>query len=152
ALARAGTAPTLAQLAATPLVSYESSTRPESSLQQAFAQAGLSPQIAVTARDADLIKTYVRAGLGVGLLAEMAVSARDDADLVALPAPAQIPECIAWAVLPRKRVLRSYVLELLYDLAPQLDRHDLRRALQGHLEPQWPTPPSWVELSQTITV
>ena len=90
-LAQIGAPPTLADLAAYPLVSYESSIRPDSSLRRAFATRGLEPQLAMTARDADLIKTYVRAGIGVGLLAEMAVSAIQDGDLVALPAPDAIP-------------------------------------------------------------
>ncbi len=150
-LSALGRAPTLAELAPLPLVSYESTNKPDSSLRRAFAAAGLEPQIAMTARDADLIKTYVRAGLGVGLLAEMAVSARDDADLRALPAPAAVPECISWAVLPRERVLRDYALELLLALAPQLDRSDLKRAVAGHDTPVWPSPPTWVELSQAIT-
>jgi LysR family transcriptional regulator, cys regulon transcriptional activator len=147
----AGKRPTLADLAAHPLVSYESSIRPDSSLRRAFATRGLEPQLAMTARDADLIKTYVRAGIGVGLLAEMAFSAVHDNDLVALPAPETIPECIAWAVLPRERVLRDYTVELLVALAPQLDRHDLRRVLAGNLEASWPAAPTWAELSQAIT-
>jgi DNA-binding transcriptional LysR family regulator len=105
----------------------------------------------MTARDADLIKTYVRAGIGVGLLAEMAVSAIQDGDPIALPAPESIPECTAWAVLPRERVLRDYTVELLVNLAPQLDRHDLRRILAGNQAADWPTPPSWTDLSQVIT-
>ncbi len=59
------------------------------------------------------------------------------------PVPAPIPECIAWAVLPRDRVLRDYVLELVHALAPQIDKRDLRRVLNGHQEPDWPSPPSW---------
>ena len=81
--------------------------------------------------------------LGAGLLAEMAVSAIQDGDLVALPAPDAIPECTAWAVLPRERVLRDYTVELLVALAPQLDRHDLRRTLAGNQNAQWPAPPTW---------
>ncbi len=150
-LAKAGSLPTLEQLAAYPLVSYESSIRPDSSLRRAFAAAGFEPQLAMTARDADLIKTYVRAGLGVGLLAEMAVQ-HEDTDLMALRAPESIPSCIAWAVLPRERVLRDYALDLLHAIAPQLDRQDLRRVLAGNLEADWPKPPAWNELSQTITV
>jgi LysR family cys regulon transcriptional activator len=145
-----GGAPTLAELARHPLVSYESSIRPDSSLRRGFAQGGVEPQFAMTARDADLIKTYVRAGLGVGLLAEMAMQP-DDIDLVALEAPEAIPSCIAWAVLPRERVLRDYALDLLQAIAPQLDRHDLRRALAGNSDPDWPSPPSWREIGQRIT-
>ncbi len=150
-LAKDGKPPTLADLAAVPLVSYESSIRPESSLRRAFTAQGLDPQLAMTARDADLIKTYVRAGIGIGLLAEMAFSAAEDSDLASLPAPAAIPECIAWAVLPRERVLRDYTVELLVALAPQLDRHDLRRVLAGHSEPNWPAAPTWTELCAVIT-
>ncbi|WAC61813.1 LysR family transcriptional regulator [Pseudoxanthomonas sp. SL93] len=142
--------PGMAELAQQPLISYESSTRPGSSLQRAFAKVGLEPDIALTALDADLIKTYVRAGLGVGLLAEMAVNATDT-DLRAWPAPPEVKECIAWAVLPRERVLRDYALELVRALAPQIDRRDLRRVIDGNQDPDWPEPPTWASLTQTIT-
>ncbi|MDI9248111.1 LysR family transcriptional regulator [Stenotrophomonas sp. RS-48] len=150
-LDRAGRAPDLAALARQPLISYESSTRPNSSLQRAFAANGLVPDLALTALDADLIKTYVRTGLGVGLLAEMAVSSLDE-DLKAWPAPAPIAECIAWAVLPRDRVLRDYALELVHVLAPQIDPRALRRVLDGNQVAAWPLPPTWESLTQTITV
>ena len=145
-------APSLAELAAHPLISYESSIRADSSLQRAFAGAAVTPQIAMTARDANLIKTYVRAGLGAGLLAEMATGTREDEDLRIIEAPAEIPECITWAVIPRGRVLRDYALSLLHWLAPQLDRRDLRRVLEGNQDPNWPQPPGWAELTQSIAV
>jgi DNA-binding transcriptional LysR family regulator len=151
-LASLGRAPTLEELSQHPLVSYHSSSQPESSLRRAFSDAGLGPTVAMTAHDADLIKTYVRAGLGVGILAEMAVSAVADADLVVLPAPAVLPECTTWAVVPKERVLRRYALELFHHLAPQLDRHDLQRVLAGHQEAAWPTPPAWADLGQAITI
>jgi DNA-binding transcriptional LysR family regulator len=149
-LDRAGRAPDLQELAKYPLISYESSVRPESSLRRAFAGAGLEPDLALTALDADLIKTYVRAGLGVGLLAEMAVGT-GDTDLRGWPAPREISECIAWAVLPRERVLRDYALEMVNVLAPQIDKRDLRRVLDGNQQADWPEPPSWESLTQTIT-
>ncbi len=143
-------APSLAELARHPLISYESSTRADSSLQRAFASAGVNPQVAMTARDANLIKTYVRAGLGAGLLAEMAIGQREDAGLRILPAPVELPECITWAVVPRGRVLRDYALALLHGLAPQLDRRDLRRVLEGNQDAHWPLPPHWQELRQPL--
>jgi len=150
ALDRGGAAPGLRELGRHPLISYESSVRPESSLRRAFAGAGLEPDLALTALDADLIKTYVRAGLGVGILAEMAVGS-GDTDLRSWPAPVEIGECVAWAVLPRERVLRDYALELVNALAPQIDRRDLRRVLDGNQVPDWPPPPTWESLTQTIT-
>ncbi|HLI19020.1 MAG TPA: LysR substrate-binding domain-containing protein [Rhodanobacteraceae bacterium] len=146
-LARRTRSISLRELSAVPLVSYESSRRPESSLRRAFDAAGLPMQLAMTAHDADLIKTYVRAGLGIGILAEMAVSAAD-ADLYALPAPGALPECITWAVLPRGRVLRDFALRLLRELAPQIDAADLHRAVAGNAEPAWPEPPAWVDLQR----
>lgn len=142
-LASLGRPPSLAELARHPLISYESSTLPESSLQRAFAAIGVAPSIAMTARDANLIKTYVRTGMGAGLLAEMAVGGREDDDLRVIGAPPELPECITWAVVPRGRVLREYALALLHGLAPQIDPRDLRRILEGNLAPDWPLPPRW---------
>ncbi|HEU4856832.1 MAG TPA: LysR substrate-binding domain-containing protein [Rhodanobacteraceae bacterium] len=149
ALGRRRRAPTLAELSALPLVSYESSRRAESSLRRAFEGAGLAMQLAMTAHDADLIKTYVRAGLGVGILAEMAVSPADT-DLHVLPAPTALPECITWAVLPQGRVLRDFTLRLLRELAPQIDASDLRRVLAGNAAPDWPVPPAWKDLHRAV--
>lgn len=142
-LARRATPPTLAELAALPLISYDSSLRPESSLRRAFEEAGHAPQIAMTAGDADLIKTYVRAGMGVGILAEMAMQP-GDADLHALPADHLFAPCTTWVVLRRDSVPREYTLAFVHQLAPHLGRHELRRALAG--EPPrdgWTNVPHW---------
>ncbi|HEX7815451.1 LysR substrate-binding domain-containing protein [Dyella sp.] len=135
---------TLDELAAEPLISYDSSQKPESSLRRAFDNAGLRPQIAITAADADLIKTYVRAGLGVGVLAEMALLARDTEDLRALPADHLFSRCTTWIVLRRESVLREYVLEFVERFAPHLDRRDITRAMasgthvtEGSAVPHW---------------
>ena len=136
----------LADLDGQPLVSYESSLRPESSLHRAFAAANIVPRFTFTTRDADLIKTYVRAGLGVGVFAEMAVLAEDARDLVVLDADALFPECTAWLVLRRDRVLRTFAAALAGLIAPQLDPRDLQRAVVGELPARWPDPPTWTEL------
>lgn len=144
-------APTLAELARYPLVSYESSLQPESSLRRAFAAAQLQPQIAITARDADLIKTYVRAGLGVGILAEMALLPEDATDLSVLSADGLLPTCTTWLVLRRDRVLRDYALEFIVAVASHLDSRSLRRALEGSGEERWPQAPHWRALSARQT-
>lgn len=141
ALAALGRRLTLADLAAYPLVSYESSREPESSLRRAFSAAGLEPSLAVTARDADLIKTYVRAGFGVGILAEMAITP-DDVDLVVLPADGLLPTCTTWLLLRRDRVLRDYTQALITALVPQVDARDLRRAVEDG-EPLRVEPAHW---------
>ena len=144
ALAALGRHLTLSDLARHPLVSYESSLRPESSLRQVFAAAGEAPQFAFTSRDADLIKTYVRAGLGVGIFAEMAMLAEDLRDLQVLDAADLFSPCTTWLVLRRDRVPRTYALALVELIAPQLDSRDVNRALAGEVpEHYWPAPPPW---------
>jgi len=144
ALARLDRPVTLAELAAQPLLSYESSLRPESSLRRAFDAAELPLRLALTAHDADLIRTYVGAGLGVGVLAEMAVDA-SDAQLRALPIDAALPECTTWIVLRRDRVLRDFAVDFIARFAPQIDGHDLRRAFDHGIVADWPQPPLWSE-------
>lgn len=145
ALSRRSLPPTLAELATQPLISYDSSLKPESSLRRAFEAAGFEPQIAMTAGDADLIKTYVRAGLGVGVLAEMAVLDAD-ADLHALSADHLFPQCTTWIVLRRESVLREFVLDFIGQFAPHLDRRDVVRALATDAQPtDWPEAPHWRE-------
>jgi len=141
ALAGLSRAPTLDELAALPLVSYDSSVKPESSLRRAFAAKGLLPQIAMTAADADLIKTYVRAGLGVGVLAEMAMLPADAEDLRTVTADALFPICTTWILLRRDSVLRDYTLDWIVQFAPHLNRADVRNAVtNGIPHPATPVP------------
>ena len=142
-LARLEKSISLGDLARYPLLSYESSLTVESSLRKAFELAGKKPEFAFTSRDADLIKTYVRAGLGVGILAEMAMLPEDAHDLQVLDAWDLFPVCTTWMVLRRDRVAREFTLTLAELIAPQLDRRDLRRALAGELPASWPAPPQW---------
>lgn len=135
---------TLRQLSQYPLVSYESSLRSNSSLHQAFARIGVKPNIAVTAQDADLIKTYVRSGLGVGVLAEMAIQPSDLEDLSVIPGRNLFPVCTTWVVLRRDRLLRDFAFEFIGLFAPQLDTRTLRRLFESkELLAAWPEPPRW---------
>jgi DNA-binding transcriptional LysR family regulator len=144
-LAAKGQPPSLDELATLPLVSYDSSLKADSSLRRAFEAAGLRPQIAMTAGDADLIKTYVRAGLGIGVLAEMAML-DGDTDLQTLAADHLFPQCTTWIVLRRESVLREYVLEFIAQFAPHLGRRDVVRALAADTAPvEWSAVPHWRE-------
>ena len=119
-------------LAAQPLISYESSTRPGSSLQRAFAKVGLEPDIALTALDADLIKTYVRLGLGVGILASMAVDAKLDPDLVMLDASELFESSVTKIGFRRGTFLRGFMCDFIEKFAPHLTREMQTKALQCH--------------------
>ncbi len=119
---------TLRALAAYPLVTYTFSFTGPSSLHDAFAKAGLTPNVAITARDADVIKTYVRLGLGVGIVARMAVTAAEDADLEAIDASHLFPGHTTWIGFRRGTLLRKYMYDFAHLLAPHLDRRLVERA------------------------
>ena len=120
--------PSLKQLAAYPIVTYTFSFAGPSSLQQAFAKAGLTPDVAITARDADVIKAYARLGLGIGIVAQMAVDSREDGDLVAIDAAHLFAPHVTWIGFRRGVLLRKYMYDFVQLLAPHLDRRLVERA------------------------
>jgi LysR family cys regulon transcriptional activator len=122
------TRPTLKQLAAQPIVTYVFSFSGPSSLHDIFAAQGLSPRIALTARDADVIKTYVRLGLGVGIVADMAVDEKHDADLVSIDASHLFPAHTTWVGFARDALLRGFTYDFLRLMAPHLTRRLVDRA------------------------
>jgi LysR family cys regulon transcriptional activator len=85
--------------------------------------------VALTARDADVIKTYVRLGLGVGILADVAVDAREDRDLVAIDASHLFPIHTTWIGFNRGGLLRRYMYEFMQLFAPHLNRRLVDRAM-----------------------
>lgn len=135
---------TLEELARWPLVTYEASRQPDSSFCRVMAKAGLNPHFSCSAHDVDTLKAYTRAGMGVGLVAEFSLVGADREHFAVLEVEDRLPDCTAWAVLPRGRVLRYPTLDLLRLLAPQLDAEDLRRASQGMEPERWPEPPPYL--------
>ncbi len=118
---------TFKALAAYPLITYTFSFTGPSSLHEAFARAGLSPNVAITARDADVIQTYVRLGLGVGIVAHMAIDEHDP-DLVAVDASHLFAAHTTWIGFRRGTLLRKFMYEFSQLLAPHLDRRLVDRA------------------------
>jgi LysR family transcriptional regulator, cys regulon transcriptional activator len=118
---------TLKALAAYPIITYTFSFDGPSSLQEAFAKTGLIPNVAITARDADVIITYVRLGLGVGIVAHMAIG-EEDSDLKAIDASHLFPAHTTWLGFRRGTLLRKYMYEFAQLLAPHLDRRLIDRA------------------------
>jgi LysR family transcriptional regulator, cys regulon transcriptional activator len=117
----------LKALAAYPIITYTFSFTGPSSLQEAFARSGLTANVAITARDADVIKTYVRLGLGVGIVAHMAVD-EEETDLKALEASHLFAAHTTWIGFRRGTLLRKYMYEFAQLLAPHLDRRLVDRA------------------------
>ena len=124
--------PTLEQLAAEPLVLYHPTVTGRTRIDQAFARARLKPNVALEGIDSDVIKTYVRLGMGIGIVAEIAV--RDDppgGDLVSRPLGHLFGGNVTRVAFKRGAYLRHFVhafAELLSDrLSPSL----IQRAMTG---------------------
>jgi LysR family cys regulon transcriptional activator len=120
--------PTLKQLAAHPIVTYVFGFTGPSSLLEIFAQEGLVPNVVLTARDADVIKTYVRLGLGIGIVASMAIDPKEDADLVQIDTSHLFPAHTTWIGFRRGGLLRKYQLDFMQLFAPHLTRRLIERA------------------------
>jgi len=144
-LAHLGRPVTLADLAEHPLIAYGADS--DSSLVQAFEDQELSAQFAYATQDSEVIKTYVRSGLGVGIVAEMAL-ANTPSDLVTIDLGDLFPACTTWAVLRRDRVLRDYVVDFLTLLAPHLRARDLQRLVRSGYRPAQSLAPTWSALSE----
>ena len=123
--------PTLRQISEYPIVTYVFSFTGRSSLTELFARDGLTPDVALTARDSDVIKTYVRLGLGVGIVASVAYDEEEDRDLVALDGSHIFPELVTWIGVRRGRLLRGYMYEFIRLFAPHLTRRLVDQALRA---------------------
>jgi LysR family cys regulon transcriptional activator len=121
---------TLKKLSEFPIVTYEFSFSGPSSLSSRFEAAGLPLDVALTARDADVIKTYVRIGLGVGILAGVAFDPATDGDLVPLDASHLFEAQTTWIGFRRGSVLRAYMYDFIEIFAPHLPRKFVRKAEQ----------------------
>jgi len=122
---------TLHDLVEYPLVTYVFSFGGQSSLKRAFAEEGLEPNVGFTARDADVIKTYVRMGLGVGIVASMAADCADRKDLEVIDAEGLFPRSTTWIGYRKDAVPRKYMFDFIRLFAPHISKRQidqLRRA------------------------
>ena len=125
----------LEQLAAEPLISYHPSFTGRTRIDQAFATRRLVPDVVLEAIDADVIKTYVKLGLGIGIVAEMAM--RDEppgGDLVSRPVGHLFGQNVARIALKRGAYLRNFVYAFAEMMSDRLSRALINRAMEG--EPQ----------------
>jgi LysR family cys regulon transcriptional activator len=123
---------TLEDLATEPIITYHPSFTGRTRIDKAFAAKNLTPRIALEAIDSDVIKTYVRLGLGVGIVAEMAVKDGLDDDLVARPASQLFGKNVARIAFKRSAYIRHFVYDFAALLSDRLDRNLIMKALDGH--------------------
>jgi LysR family transcriptional regulator, cys regulon transcriptional activator len=125
---------TLEDLAAEPIITYHPSFTGRTRIDHAFAQRKLEPRIALEAIDSDVIKTYTRLGLGIGIVAEMAV--RDDgsnSDLAVRPLGSLFGQNVARVAFKRSAYLRNFVFKFAELLSDRLDRNLIAKAMTGHV-------------------
>jgi len=121
---------TLEKIAAYPIVTYDLGFTGSTSAKRVFEDAGLQPNIVLTAIDSDVIKTYVALGLGIGLLAKMAYNAERDTGLEMLDVSHLFPDSTTYLGVRRDAYLRGYVYDFIRLIAPQLDRKSVDAALK----------------------
>lgn len=129
--AEAGRPLTLQQLARFPLITYEAGYTGRSHIDEAFGKAGLAPDYVLVAMDADVIKTYVELGLGVGIVAAIAFDEERDARLKAIDARHLFAANLTRLAILRGAYLRDYVYDFIETFAAPLSRTLVQRALDS---------------------
>ncbi|MCX7166280.1 MAG: CysB family HTH-type transcriptional regulator [Rhodocyclales bacterium] len=122
---------TLAALAQYPLITYDASFTGRSHIDRAFERQGLAANVVLSAIDADVIKTYVELGLGVGIIAEMAFDPQRDGALAALAANHLFDTNTTRLAFRGDLWLRGYDFEFIELLAPQLTRRVVEATIRG---------------------
>ncbi|NAW68186.1 HTH-type transcriptional regulator CysB [Vibrio sp. V27_P1S3P104] len=120
---------TIEDVAAYPLVTYVFGFTGRSELDTAFNRVGLHPRVVFTATDADVIKTYVRMGVGIGVIASMAIDKEQDTDLVAIDASHIFGASTTSIGFRRGTFLRTYMYDFMERFAPHLTRPVVERAI-----------------------
>ncbi|GAB3294590.1 HTH-type transcriptional regulator CysB [Pseudidiomarina andamanensis] len=120
---------TITDLGDYPIVTYVHGFTGRSELDRAFNEAGIKPNVVFTATDADVIKTYVRMGLGIGVVASMAVDSKNDADLINIPAAHLFAPSTTKIGFRKGTFLRSYMYDFLEGFAPHLHRTLVEQAM-----------------------
>ncbi|KIG04078.1 MULTISPECIES: CysB family HTH-type transcriptional regulator [Caballeronia] len=125
---------TLDDLVQYPLITYDAAFAGRTKINQAFALRSLTPDIVLEAIDADVIKTYVELGLGVGIMADIAFNPERDRHLRAMPVGHLFGSNVTRLALKQGAYLRSYVYTLVELLSPSMNRKLIEQALSGEHE------------------
>jgi LysR family cys regulon transcriptional activator len=119
---------TLTELAEWPIITYDDGLTGRLRIDKAFEAAGLTPDIAITALDADVIKAYAGLGMGVGIIASVAYDEEQDRKLVRLSAPGAFSASTSSIAIRRERALRRYAYRFIEYCSPALTEAAVRSA------------------------
>jgi LysR family transcriptional regulator, cys regulon transcriptional activator len=122
---------TLKKIAQYPLITYDFGVTGGSLVSHVFEKENLTPNVVLTAIDADVIKTYVGLGMGIGLMASMAYDKDRDSGLAMLDASHLFPVSTTYLGFRRDTFLRGYIYGFIQLLAPHLDKKTVNAAIQS---------------------
>ena len=112
----------LEDIASYPLITYDFAFTGSTTVSKVFHDAGVTPNVVLTAIDADVIKTYVNLGLGIGLIANMAFDEKRDEGLVRLDCSHLFPQSTTHLGIRKDTFMRGYLYEFIGMLSPKFDR------------------------------
>ena len=116
-----------------PIITYDFAFTGRSKINQAFEARGLVPNVVLTALDADVIKTYVELGLGIGIVAQMAFDPSRDKHLRSIDAGHLFESSTTRIGIRKNSYLRGYVLDFIKMFSPQLNRITVKKAMNKEI-------------------
>jgi LysR family cys regulon transcriptional activator len=119
---------TIEQLAEFPIITYSEGFTGRARVDEAFAKAGITPKIAMSALDADVIKAYVELGLGVGIVAAMAIDPSRDTALHLLPSEHLFEANTTRIAIRRGNYLRDFACRFIQLCVPTIKEAEIRTA------------------------
>jgi len=123
--------PKLEDIAQYPIVTYEPGYSARQELVQVFRKAGLEPRIAISAIDADVIKTCVEQGLGITIMSEVTFDPKRDVNLRAVPVEHLFESFSTKIVLAKQHAMRQHIYDFIEMCVPQWERARIERAMEG---------------------
>lgn len=120
---------TLQALAEYPIVTYHEGLTGRARIDKAFFDAGVTPDVSMSALDSDVIKTYVELGLGIGIIASMAFNPIKDSELRLLPCEHLFGANTTYIALRRGHYLRSFAYRFIELCSPKLDESTIRAGI-----------------------
>jgi LysR family cys regulon transcriptional activator len=126
---------TLQEIAKYPIITYDNRYSGRWKVMRAFADAGLEPKIIMSGIDADVCKTYVGMGLGIGILAALTYDKERDTGIEARSAEGLLPSSTVKVALRPNTYLRPFLLDFIHSIAPDLTPSVVRQAVRGFQSP-----------------
>ena len=123
---------TLEAIARHPIITYTFGVADRSVINRAFTKEGLDINVVLMAADAEVIKTYVRNGLGIGIVARMAYDKQQDQDLAVVDVGNLFDSSVTSLAIRKNAVLREYVYEFIQLFASHLNKEVVNQALKAY--------------------